>query len=482
MPVLMEIALDKLVVSPLNVRRALGDVAELVASIKEQGVLEPILVRPVGNRYEVIAGSRRYAASNQAGLKTIPAVVQEMTDTQAVVRSLVENLQRGDLSLEERVEAYKKLQSLDPQQYGSVRAVAKVIGKDPSTLVKDFDAYEALIALRPHGIQVVTKSPQAEERKRGEALPERHATLLQRAMTAVQGRLSGQDTESKYVELAHAIAPLEQERAIKLLDEFKKYPEKPLGELEHRAFAVQRVDWNLPAPTVRRLEEMAERAGVPRVEEYISRLVEEDKPDGAEEEAVESHPLSTGSRIATQERLPLEEEERYAPVELPEEPMSVQLKNKVLWNLNHFTVKADFYTTCYSGREIDQFIEILKAARVSTLVDVRHAPVSPYKPDFSKENLSKALERAGVTYVHRSDLGVPREIRVGAAGEKTREQIWKWYDENVIPRFINGTLRQLTKSLKQPIALMCVEADPTACHRHRLFLALEKAGLRGYDL
>ena len=165
-----------------------------------------------------------------------------------------------------------------------------------------------------------------------------------------------------------------------------------------------------------------------------------------------------------------------------EEPVSVQLKNKVLWNLIHFTVKADFYTTCYSGRKLDQFIEILKAAKVSTLVDVRHAAVSPYRPDFSKENLAKALEREGVVYVHRPDLGVPREVRAGAMGQKNRDQIWKWYDTNVIIKFTNEGLCQLTKALKQPVALMCVEADPTACHRHRLFLALEKSGLRGYDL
>ena len=106
--------------------------------------------------------------------------------------------------------------------------------------------------------------------------------------------------------------------------------------------------------------------------------------------------------------------ESHRPLGLPEDAIPVQLKNKVVWNLSHYGVKADFYTIGYAGRDIDQFIEILKAASISTIVDVRNAPVSQYKPDFSRENLKDHLERSGFQYVHRGDLGVPHEIRARA--------------------------------------------------------------------
>ena len=104
----MELPIGQVFPSPINVRREVGDVSELTDSIREQGILEPLVVRPTqdGN-YEVIIGSRRLASAKELGLPVVPVVVQEISDADAIVRSLVENLQRGDLSLEDRVEAYK---------------------------------------------------------------------------------------------------------------------------------------------------------------------------------------------------------------------------------------------------------------------------------------------------------------------------------------------------------------------------------------
>jgi len=84
----------------------------LVESIKEHGVVEPVLVRPIaGDRYQLVAGQRRLAAARQVGLATIPAVVQDLTDEQVLVLSLVENLQREDLSPVDEARAFQLLTS-----------------------------------------------------------------------------------------------------------------------------------------------------------------------------------------------------------------------------------------------------------------------------------------------------------------------------------------------------------------------------------
>src|SRR4051794_19972536 len=71
---------------------------ELAASIRERGVMEPIIVRPKDGRYEIVAGERRYRASKLAGLAEIPAVVRELSDDEAMADSLLENFQREDLT------------------------------------------------------------------------------------------------------------------------------------------------------------------------------------------------------------------------------------------------------------------------------------------------------------------------------------------------------------------------------------------------
>ena len=172
----------------------------------------------------------------------------------------------------------------------------------------------------------------------------------------------------------------------------------------------------------------------------------------------------------------------YEPVRLPEQSKAQQASNKSVWNLLHTPTSPDFFTIGYEGRSISEFVDILKSVGVVSLVDVRHTPVSPHKPAFTKGNLQRILAEHGIAYLHRPELGVPREIRQAAVGEPTRDAIWDWYDANVVPVYFNGNLHQFLNSVDHPVALMCVEQDPTACHRHRIFMALARSGLQGYDL
>ena len=81
----------------------------LTASIKELGVLQPVLVRPVGDEYELVAGERRWRAAKRAGLQAIPAIVRDTTDDASLEQALVENLHREDLNALEEAAAYQQL-------------------------------------------------------------------------------------------------------------------------------------------------------------------------------------------------------------------------------------------------------------------------------------------------------------------------------------------------------------------------------------
>jgi ParB family chromosome partitioning protein len=109
-----------------------GTLQELAASIREHGVLQPILVRPLdGGDFQLIAGERRWRASKAAGLETIPALVEEIDDDTAMEISIIENLQREDLSPLDEASMYDRM----VREHGySVRRLAQKLGKDKGYL------------------------------------------------------------------------------------------------------------------------------------------------------------------------------------------------------------------------------------------------------------------------------------------------------------------------------------------------------------
>jgi ParB family chromosome partitioning protein len=109
-------------------RKAFDDQAltDLAESIKEHGVVQPIIVRKIGNAYQIIAGERRWRASRLAGKKTIPAIVKECSNLEVMELALIENLQREDLNSIEEALAYKSL----IEEYNMTQEeIAKRIGK-----------------------------------------------------------------------------------------------------------------------------------------------------------------------------------------------------------------------------------------------------------------------------------------------------------------------------------------------------------------
>ena len=106
-------------------------VEQLAASIAEHGVLQPILLKQVGRRYQIIAGERRYRAAKRAGLQRIPAVIRSVSQEQRIVIGLIENIQREDLTPIEEALAYKKLLEVGEMSQDSL---ARRVGKNRTTV------------------------------------------------------------------------------------------------------------------------------------------------------------------------------------------------------------------------------------------------------------------------------------------------------------------------------------------------------------
>jgi len=107
------------------------DLKDLAASIRANGILQPILVRKAGERFEIVAGERRWRAAQVAELETVPVLVREITDNESAVFALVENVQRTDLNAIEKATAFRKLQeTLDTTQ----DEIAKKVGLERSTV------------------------------------------------------------------------------------------------------------------------------------------------------------------------------------------------------------------------------------------------------------------------------------------------------------------------------------------------------------
>eukprot|EP01035_Chromulina_nebulosa_P058797 gene58797-80527_t len=126
-----EIPIELIRRNPDQPRRRFGEaeIAELADSIREKGVLQPVLVRPAPDapgEYQLVAGERRWRASQQAGLKAIPALVRELDDQQVLEIAIIENVQRADLGPIEESLSYRALMD----RFGRTQEdVARVVGK-----------------------------------------------------------------------------------------------------------------------------------------------------------------------------------------------------------------------------------------------------------------------------------------------------------------------------------------------------------------
>ena len=158
-----EVELEKIRPNRLNPRLSINSetLNQLVSSIEQTGLLQPLLVRRVNDEYEVVIGERRYRAAQKVGLKKVPVIIRKYTDDEVIELNLVENVQREDLSAVEKGNCSKQLMKEYPERYPNIEAVAKKIGtSSPSFLLIIFitpspPIHGAKYVVHQHGISLI---------------------------------------------------------------------------------------------------------------------------------------------------------------------------------------------------------------------------------------------------------------------------------------------------------------------------------------
>lgn len=128
---IVKLPVETLVANPDQPRRYFDEtaLAELASSIREKGVIQPLVVRPKGEAYEIVAGERRWRAAQRAQLHEVPVVVREFTDTEVLEIAIIENIQRADLNAVEEAQGYRAL----IERFGHTQEkLAEVLGKSRS--------------------------------------------------------------------------------------------------------------------------------------------------------------------------------------------------------------------------------------------------------------------------------------------------------------------------------------------------------------
>ena len=163
--------------------------AELADSIREHGMLQPLLVRPMVNgRYQIVAGERRWRASRMVGLAEVPVVIREMTDTEAMELALIENLQRKDLNIIEEALGYKTLM----ETYGFTQEkVAQRVGKSRPVIANAL----RLLSLPPK-VEKMVRDGQISAGHARALLPLKAAAQEKAAKAVAEGGLSVRQTEA----------------------------------------------------------------------------------------------------------------------------------------------------------------------------------------------------------------------------------------------------------------------------------------------
>lgn len=267
----IQLPLNKLEISKFNVRKEVGDISELIDSIKQHGILEPLLVREDGKGYEIIAGSRRFVAAKKAGLKQVPTIVKDLKDAEVVILSLAENLHRNNLQPEEIGQAIQLLRGfgLTQEQVGKRINISQMRVSDYETI------YQLLIKLHSHGMKV-EHNPSKEREASGNAIALDHVVLIERTFNNpdVRRTLKGYSEKAidkMKIEMAKQIASLPRHEANEVLNRFKLYPDKPIDEalsfVESSRTGVDTTDImpsRIRPSTARLIEEVAQERKVPK--------------------------------------------------------------------------------------------------------------------------------------------------------------------------------------------------------------------------
>jgi ParB family chromosome partitioning protein len=195
-------------------RKSFNDdkMAELVASIKEKGVIQPLVVRRVDDFYQIIAGERRWRAAQKAGLTEVPVTIQDVSEDWALEIALIENIQREDLNAIEEAEAYKHLiENFDLAQ----EDVAKRVGKSRSAVTNSL----RLLRLPEMIRQDVLEQKLSMGHARCLLSLEDDDDMIEARNQIVKKKLSVRAAESLVKKIKSVVAPTAQEQETKVAED-----------------------------------------------------------------------------------------------------------------------------------------------------------------------------------------------------------------------------------------------------------------------
>ncbi|MDI6847939.1 MAG: ParB/RepB/Spo0J family partition protein [Candidatus Bathyarchaeia archaeon] len=250
--------LNELSVSPLNIRKHVGDLTDLENSIASMGLLQPIIVRPTKRKLEVVVGQRRFLACKALGWTRIPAVRRDMTDREALVLSLTENVQTDSIDPIDRANGSKQLiEDLEKEmpRAQSVEWVAKHLGKSPTTI------YDWLRLLETtEGVKAMIR-----EKKLDTSVGARLASLPEQAQEEV-----AEIIHEEYLPRPSALKVIERVRE-KLKEQPELKPREIIKEVIEEAEEYS-VTVSLPGSLYKELSEFAQQKKV-TIQEVIRRAV-----------------------------------------------------------------------------------------------------------------------------------------------------------------------------------------------------------------
>jgi ParB family transcriptional regulator, chromosome partitioning protein len=199
---IVEVSTEQILANPFQPRKTFTEegLAELTASIREYGIIQPLVLRKNESGYEIIAGERRFRAAKRVGLLTVPSIIRQATDKEMAEIALIENLQREDLHYFEEASGYEKLLT----QFGLTQDVlAKSVGKDQSTIANKL----RLLKLAPEVREFIFQANLTERHSRALLKIEEVTSQLDVLHTVIEHKLNVRDTEMLIEERLQAQNP-----------------------------------------------------------------------------------------------------------------------------------------------------------------------------------------------------------------------------------------------------------------------------------
>jgi len=254
--IVSEIELEKIRPNRLNPRLNIDSeiLNGLTSSIKQTGLLQPLIVRQINDEYEVVIGERRYRAAKKAGLKKIPVIIRKYTDDEVIELNLIENVQREDLSAVEKGNCCKQLMKEYPERYPAIEAIAKKIGVSAHTV----NAWLKLVQAPKELQKMIAPSQKiGVPRQEGKIDYDTALTIMQRIKEP-----------QKQVEVAQEIArrPVFRRQAREVITQVSKQPERPVSEVIKE---VVEAPYELPfrlehmEPILKGIKTQTSRKGIP---------------------------------------------------------------------------------------------------------------------------------------------------------------------------------------------------------------------------